>query len=119
MAEHRKIKHIEDERQELLELDALLMRLPDEIVQAYSRQLGNGGPAQFRSRMGAVLKAMLTLVEVVEDLPVGRHRAHVLNALEAWRDQRARVAARIGKIDEIGPFDAPAIGPFDGKPRTR
>jgi hypothetical protein len=81
---------------ELSELDAMLMRLPDEIVIAYSRSLGNNCAAQFRLRMGAAIKLAVGLIDSLDDAPVGRARASALTAIDEWRGQRDRVAERLG-----------------------
>jgi hypothetical protein len=94
-------KAIDSDRRELIELDALLMNLPDEIILAYARADGKQATAQFRFRMGAAIKAALGMLDAVEKAPIGRTRTECFIVLEDWRTDRARVAERLGRPEPV------------------
>lgn len=88
-------QQLDQDRAELEDLEAMLMRLPEEILVAYARMTRTRDTAEFRLRAAAAFAAMQEMIAVVGTQQPGPTRAKIAEPLQRWRVARDKIMARL------------------------
>jgi hypothetical protein len=80
-----------DFNRELEDLEAMLMCIPNDVIERYVTTTRSGTPAEFRLRMAAALHALHAVVNSKSTLAAA-------GALNTWRMAMARIIERLPMV---------------------